>query len=44
MSCVVVNGAIIGEGEIPAPVTKRLLSAYSGLVGIDIEQQYLSRL
>lgn len=39
-----VNGAIIGEGEIPAPVTKRLLSAYSGLVGIDIEQQYLSRL
>jgi len=39
-----VNGAIIGEGEIPAPITKRLLSAYSGLVGIDIEQQYLSRL
>jgi branched-chain amino acid aminotransferase len=39
-----VNGAIIGESNIPGPITRRLLNAYSGLVGIDIEQQYLSRL
>ena len=39
-----VNGSVMGDGEVPAPITKRLLNAYSGLVGIDIEQQYLSRL
>ena len=39
-----VNGSVIGEGSIPGPITRRLLNAYSGLVGIDIAGQYLSRL
>ena len=38
------NGNIIGEGAIPGPVTRRLTQAYSGLVGVDIPGQYLSRL
>jgi branched-chain amino acid aminotransferase len=37
-----VNGAIIGSGGIPGPVTGRLLKAYSELVGVDIVGQYLS--
>jgi branched-chain amino acid aminotransferase len=39
-----VNGAVIGNGKIPGPITSRLLKAYSDLVGIDIVEQYLSRL
>ena len=39
-----VNGTTIGTGDVPAPVTARLLKAYSGLVGIDIAGQYLARL
>ncbi|RMF86569.1 MAG: hypothetical protein D6736_14835 [Nitrospinota bacterium] len=39
-----VNGAVIGTGQIPGPVTSRLLKAYSDLVGIDIVAQYLSHL
>lgn len=39
-----VNGAIIGGGEVPGPITDRLTKAYSGLAGIDITEQYLSRL
>ena len=39
-----VNGAPIASGKVPGPVTARLAGAYSGLVGIDIFQQYLSRL
>ena len=39
-----VNGSSIGSGEIPGPVTRRLLDAYSELVGIDIIGQYLSHL
>ena len=39
-----VNGSIIGEEGVPGPVTDRLQKAYSGLVGIDIAGQYLSRL
>ncbi|MCZ6872783.1 MAG: aminotransferase class IV [bacterium] len=39
-----VNGSTIGEGQIPAPVTGRLLQAYSELVGLDIVAQYLSHL
>ncbi|KAB2845821.1 MAG: hypothetical protein F9K44_16435 [Hyphomicrobiaceae bacterium] len=42
VSCV--NGKAIGGGKIPGPVTKRLLKAYSDLVGCDIEKQYLARL
>jgi branched-chain amino acid aminotransferase len=39
-----VNGAKIGAAAVPGPVTKRLLGAYSELVGCDIAEQYLSRL
>lgn len=39
-----VNGAKIGKAAIPGPVTKRLLAAYSELVGCDIAGQYLARL
>jgi branched-chain amino acid aminotransferase len=39
-----VNGAVIGGGRVPGPVTARLLDAYSALVGSDIAGQYLSRL
>ena len=39
-----INGATIGSGKVPGPVTARLTDAYSGLVGLDIAQQYLSRL
>jgi branched-chain amino acid aminotransferase len=39
-----VNGSVIGEGQIPGPVTGRLLQAYSELVGLDIVAQYLSHL
>ena len=34
------NGAVIGTGETPGPVTDRLQKAYSGLVGIDVVDQY----
>lgn len=39
-----VNGARIGDGKIPGPITKRLLDAYSELVACDIAGQYLARL
>ena len=39
-----VNGSATGTGAVPGSVTDRLLKAYSGLVGIDIAGQYLSRL
>jgi branched-chain amino acid aminotransferase len=39
-----VNGKPIGGGKVPGPVTKKLLKAYSDLVGCDIEKQYLARL
>lgn len=39
-----VNGARIGDGKIPGPITKRLLDAYSKLVSCDIAGQYLRRL
>ena len=39
-----VNGITIGDGSVPGPVTYRLQTAYSELVGIDIVGQYLSRL
>ncbi|MDE0300299.1 MAG: aminotransferase class IV [Candidatus Poribacteria bacterium] len=38
------NGITIGDGSVPGPVTHRLQTAYSELVGIDIVGQYLSRL
>ena len=39
-----INGNPIGDGSVPGPVTDRLQNAYSGLVGMDIVGQYLSRL
>ena len=39
-----INGARIGRGTVPGPITKRLLDAYSELVGCDIPGQYLARL
>ena len=39
-----INGASLRSGEVPGPITDRLQKAYSGLVGIDIVGQYLSRL
>ncbi len=38
------NGSTIGDGAIPGPVTDRLLSAYSELVGVNIVAQYLAHL
>jgi branched-chain amino acid aminotransferase len=39
-----VNGASIGDGTVPGPVTKRLTQAYVTHVGTDFVAQYLSRL
>ena len=39
-----INGSTIGDGDVPGPVTNRLQTAYSDLVGIDIVKQYLKRL
>lgn len=39
-----INGARIGAAAVPGPVTKRLLGAYSELVGCDIAGQYLRHL
>ena len=39
-----INGQVFGEEGIPGPVTDRLQKAYSGLVGIDVVQQYLAHL
>ena len=38
------NGAVVGTGGVPGPVTDRLQKAYSGLVGVDFVAQYLERL
>ena len=38
------NGAAIGGGKVPGPITKQLLDAYSELTGCDIVGQHLSRL
>lgn len=39
-----INGVRLGGGEIPGPVTDRLLKAFSGLVGLDIPGQYLAHM
>ncbi len=39
-----VNGAAIGEGIPPGPVTRRLMQSFSDLAGMDFEEQYLSHL
>lgn len=39
-----VNGAPIGEGQVPGPVTQQLMAAFSDLAGMDYVEQYLSHL
>ena len=39
-----VNGAVIGDGGLPGPVTSRLMAAFSDLAGMDYVSQYLSHL
>jgi branched-chain amino acid aminotransferase len=39
-----VNGATVGDGTVPGPMTARLLQGYSDLVDCDIAGQYLSQL
>jgi len=38
------NGAKIGDGRAPGPITKRLTDAYIAEVGCDFVKQYLDRL
>src|SRR5215468_4343113 len=38
------NGAKVGDGRVPGPVTKLLIDAYIDEVGCDFVQQYLDRL
>jgi branched-chain amino acid aminotransferase len=38
------NGAKIGDGQVPGPITKRLIDAYVAEVGCDFVKQYLDRL
>jgi branched-chain amino acid aminotransferase len=38
------NGRTFAAGEVPGPVTKRLVDAYKQLVGCDFVAQYLQRL
>ena len=39
-----VNGAPINDGRVPGPITERLMSAFSDVVGMDYVDQYLSHL
>ncbi len=39
-----VNGAGIGGGNSPGPVTRRLMQSFSDLAGMDFEEQYLAHL
>jgi branched-chain amino acid aminotransferase len=39
-----INGATVGDGKVPGPVTQRLMAAFSDLVGMDYVAQYLSHL
>jgi branched-chain amino acid aminotransferase len=38
------NGAPVGDGRVPGPITKRLIEAYIADVGCDFVKQYLDRL
>jgi len=38
------NGAKVGDGRAPGPITKRLIDAYIAEVGCDFVKQYLDRL
>ena len=39
-----INGAVIGEGKVPGPITARLTRAYVRLVDCDFVAQYLRHL
>ncbi len=39
-----VNGAPIGDGQVPGPITRQLMAAFSDLAGMDYVGQYLSHL
>jgi branched-chain amino acid aminotransferase len=39
-----INGAPVGDGTVPGPVTQRLMSAFSDLAGMDYVDQYLFHL
>ena len=39
-----VNGALVGDGKVPGPVTQQLMAAFSDLAGMDYVGQYLSHL
>ena len=39
-----VNGAAIGDGGVPGPITRQLMAAFSDLAGMDYVEQYLSHL
>jgi len=35
------NGTIIGDGDIPGPITKKLQKAFNSIINMDFVQQYL---
>lgn len=39
-----VNGALVGDGRVPGPITGRLMAAFTDLVGMDYVAQYLAHL
>ena len=39
-----VNGSPVSDGKVPGPVTERLMTAFSDLVGMDFAEQYLAHL
>ena len=39
-----VNGSPVADGQIPGPITQRLMSAFSDLAGMDYVSQYLGHL
>lgn len=38
------NGAPVGDGRVPGPITRSLTDAYIAEVGCDFVKQYLDRL
>ena len=36
------NGTVIGDGNVPGPITSGLIAAFSDLVGMDYVGQYLA--
>ena len=39
-----INGAAIGDGQVPGPITQQLMAAFSDLAGMDYVEQYLAHL